>query len=347
MSGTSLDGLDIASCLFTRHDGRWLYEIEEAECVKYSGEWTDRLQHAPSLDGYALTLLDAEYGFFIGEKVNEFCRARNLNPDLIASHGHTIFHNPAEHISLQVGKGSAINAVTGIPVVSDFRSVDVSAGGQGAPLVPIADKLLFGEYDFCLNLGGIANISYDEGDVRLAYDVCPCNLVLNRLAAMDGKEYDEGGEMARSGKHNMPLLIELASWDYYKKEPPKSLDKDQLLSEIMPIIERADISLNDKIRTVVELIVVQVSNASCRPGKMLVTGGGAFNTFLVERIRTMSMPNVIAPDEKIVAYKEALAFAFLGLLRVMNEPNGLKSVTGARENTVGGALYGDFSRLPL
>jgi anhydro-N-acetylmuramic acid kinase len=348
MSGTSLDGLDIASCVFIRRGEQWQYQIEEAECVSYSDDWMRRLNEAPCLNGYEITLLDTEYGFFIGGQVKEFCQRYNLQPDLISSHGHTVFHDPAQHISLQIGKGAAISAVTGLPAVSDFRSLDVSAGGQGAPLVPVADKLLFSEYGFCLNLGGIANISYDEGEKRIAYDISPCNLILNRLAEQAGKKYDEGGALARSGKIDENLLDQLNAWAYYRAAPPKSLDKEALLKEWLPILEANAATVPDKLATVTEHIAQMIGIALKKSsGRVLVTGGGAFNAFLIERIKQHCKAEVIVPDENIVAYKEALAFAFLGLLRVLNEPNCLKSVTGARENIVGGALYGDFSRLPL
>jgi anhydro-N-acetylmuramic acid kinase len=347
MSGTSLDGLDIASCIFSRENGSWEYEIEAAETISYTRVWAEKLSTAHKLDGYALTKLDSEYGLYLGECVNRFCERLNKKPSLIASHGHTVFHEPDTNISLQVGSGAAVSATTGLPVVSDFRSLDVCLGGQGAPLVPIADKLLFSDYDCCLNLGGIANISYDEEGFRKAYDVAPCNLLLNRLATQVGKEYDENGEMARSGQLNQMLLDELCAWDYFKRQPPKSLDKEQLLTDLIPAIGRAEIPLSDKIRTVTELIALLIGSAASMNGKMLVTGGGAFNKFLVERIQHYTSAEVVVPDEKIVSFKEALAFAFLGLLRVLNEPNCLRSVTGAPADSVGGALYGDFSHLSL
>ena len=348
MSGTSLDGLDIASCIFSKKNGKWVYEIEYAECIPYTDEWAHRLQEAPKLDGYGLTILDTEYGFFIAGHINNFCKRLPGKPELIASHGHTVFHNPAAHISLQIGKGSAISSVTGLPVVSEFRSADVSAGGQGAPLVPVTDKLLFGEYDYCLNLGGIANISYDENGERIAYDICPCNLVLNRLAREKGKMYDESGSLARKGKVNKELLSQLNAWSYYSLSPPKSLDKETLLGELMPALEDLNITPEDKLATVTEHIALMIAAALKSNGnKMLATGGGAFNTFLAEKIQSLSRVQLVIPEEKLIAYKEALAFAFLGLLRVLNEPNCLKSVTGAERDTVGGALFGDFSQLRL
>lgn len=346
MSGTSLDGLDIASCIFHREGDKWLYEIEEAECLAYPPRWEQLLQGAPRLDGYSLAKLDTEYGFFIGERVNDFYRRISTRADFIASHGHTVFHNPAERLTLQIGNGAAISAVTGLPVVSDFRNIDVCSGGQGAPLVPIADKLLFTEYEYCLNLGGIANISYDEGEKRIAYDICPCNLLLNGLAAETGNAYDEGGMMARQGSLNPELLRQLNAWSYYTLPPPKSLDKETLLGELMPMIQTSVIPVRDKLATVTEHIAQKIGHA-VKDGKILVTGGGAFNSFLAERIQQNTDASVIVPGDKLISFKEALAFAFLGLLRVMNEPNCLKSVTGAERDTVGGALHGDFSRLLL
>jgi anhydro-N-acetylmuramic acid kinase len=348
MSGTSLDGLDIASCIFHRENTAWRYEIEEAECISYPEFYAQALQDAPILNGFAITKFDTTYGYYLGLQVNHFCKKLPGRPDLIASHGHTVFHDPDAHITLQIGKGSAIYAMTKIPVVSDFRSVDVGLGGQGAPLVPVADKLLFGEYEYCLNLGGIANISFDENNKRIAYDICPCNLVLNRLAEQAGKPFDEDGALAAKGNIDNALLEQLNQWQYYQHPPPKSLDKEALLREWMPILTQSEISVFDKLATVTEhMAQVIAKSLTSDSGKMLVTGGGAFNTFLVERIRAHTRVKVIVPDKKIVAFKEALAFAFLGLLRVMNEPNCLASVTGAGEDSVGGALYGNFSGLVL
>jgi anhydro-N-acetylmuramic acid kinase len=248
-------------------------------------------------------------------------------------------------LSFQLGDGAVMYARTGIPVVSDFRSVDVAAGGQGAPLVPVGDKLLFRQYALCLNLGGIANISYDKNSQRLAYDICGCNLILNRLAQQKGAAYDRAGAWAASGRLNTELISRLNCLEYYKLSPPKSLDKETMLAEVMPLFDM-DISVEDKLATATLHISMQIAKAVQQAGlniadsQMLVTGGGAFNTFLIDRLSGMTNARVIVPDDKLVNFKEALVFAFLGLLRIRNEVNSLATVTGADRDTVGGALWG-------
>jgi len=342
MSGTSLDGLDIAFCRFELKDnGNWEYQIEEAECIEYDEYWQNQLNDAPNLSGYHLMVLHKDYGQFIGERVNNFTRKNDLKPDLISSHGHTVFHDPGNRLSFQLGDGAAIYATTSIPTVCDFRALDVCLGGQGAPLVPIGDALLFKEYHYCLNLGGIANISFDKNGKRLAYDICGCNLLLNKLAVEKGLSYDKNGILGSQGKINDTLLLQLNAWSYLSSSPPKSLDKETMLGELLPIINGSHCSVEDKLATVVEHISYQVSNAIAAAGKnILITGGGVFNRFLMEKIREKSKVNCIVPDEKLIQYKEALIFAFLGLLRVRNEVNSLATVTGAKQNSMGGALYG-------
>ncbi len=353
MSGTSLDGLDIACCTFTKNTFGWHYEIEAADCIAYTDDWKRKLQHAPQLGGYELMLLHKDYGFLLAGKVNDFLRAHEVKPQLIASHGHTIYHEPEKYLSLQVGDGAALYAGTKIPVVCDFRSVDVCMGGQGAPLVPIGDKLLFSSYNFCLNLGGIANISYnDKIGSRLAFDISPCNLILNRLALQKGVEYDRNGELAAAGNICQELLHELNNWPYYLKEAPKSLDKEALLHEWMPLINRAEISVEDKLATVTHHIAQQIAavvNAQLPYIKtqknalqLLATGGGAFNSHLINNLQSLTAVEIVVPKPLLVNYKEALVFAFLGLLRALNRPNCLQSVTGAAADNIGGAFYGDY-----
>lgn len=345
MSGTSLDGLDIAYCRFTEEHGKWRYHIVRAECIGYSKAWQDQLQNAPGLGGLELMRLHKAYGKLLAESVNAFLKKHKLKPDLIASHGHTVFHEPVNMLSFQLGDGAVLYAQTGIPVVSDFRSVDVASGGQGAPLVPIGDKLLFGDYDFCLNLGGIANISYDKDDKRIAYDICACNLVLNRLAEEKGVSYDKNGDLAAVGRMNTELMEKLNAWPYYKLNPPKSLDKEALLAELMLLFD-IDIKTEDKLATAALHFSMQIAKALYNAriykpqASMLVTGGGAFNRFMIQQLQGMTDVKVIVPDAEIVNFKEALVFAFLGMLRMRNEANSLASVTGADKDTIGGAVWG-------
>jgi anhydro-N-acetylmuramic acid kinase len=341
MSGTSLDGVDLAYCNFTFQDGRWNYAILFAETLAYTTEWRSRLAGIENGSAYELTACDIEYGSLLGKLAKDFIRRHDLTPDFIASHGHTIFHRPSLGITLQIGRGSVIAAETSIPVICDFRSSDVALGGQGAPLVPAGDRLLFHEFDYCLNLGGFANISFEKGSERIAFDVCPVNIVLNRLSQANGKEYDENGSMARDGILNPALFESLNSLPFYSTPPPKSLGKEWVLEECLPIIMRAGAPVHDALHTFVKHIAFQVSRALPLPGnrKLLITGGGAFNAFLVEQIIGMTGLPVIIPDPVTVNFKEALIFAFLGVLRLRGESNCLSSVTGAREDNTGGAVY--------
>jgi len=344
MSGTSLDGIDIALCQFSRStDGVWNYEIVSAECCKYDEFWKQNLSQAHLQNGLDLMILHQKYGSFIGELINSFGKKNNSQAELIASHGHTVFHQPAKMLSFQLGAGSAIYAATGIPVVCDFRSIDICLGGQGAPLVPVGDALLFKQYDYCLNLGGIANISYDKEGHRIGYDICGCNLLLNAVANEIGLEYDDNGHLAGKGKIDNSLLNALNDWAFYRIPPPKSLDKETMLSELLPLIYSFDISAEDKLATLTEHIAAQISKAIEKPeSSLLITGGGALNGFLVQKISQKINANVVVPPIELIQYKEALIFAFLGLLRALGESNTLACVTGAERDTIGGAMYGEL-----
>jgi anhydro-N-acetylmuramic acid kinase len=341
MSGTSLDGLDIVFCSFEKTKGKWGYRILFAETYPYTVPWRTRLAGVENGSALDLALTDAEYGHYIGVKTRKFIQKHAVSPALIASHGHTIFHQPGRGMTLQIGNGSAIAAETGIPVVSDFRSLDVALGGQGAPLVPAGDRLLFGEYDFCLNLGGFANISYESRGKRTGYDICPVNIVLNRLAAGTGHAFDKGGRLAASGKADLRLLKKLNDLPFYKLIPPKSLGKEWVLSTFWPVVGRSRIPVQDKLHTLCLHIAQQIS-VSCkrsRKSRVLVTGGGAWNSFLVETIRDHSPHQFVVPDPHTVNFKEALIFAFLGVLRMEGEANALASSTGASADNSGGAVW--------
>lgn len=359
MSGTSLDGLDMALCNFQKQENQnWRYEILEAVCINYPDEWKKKLQNAPKLSGLDLMFLHNDFGDFVADKVLDFCSKPGISPDFIASHGHTVFHEPEKGMTLQIGNGANISAKTKLPVVCDFRSLDVAAGGQGAPLVPIGDELLFKDYDFCLNLGGISNVSFHNinSSKRLAFDISPCNLLLNKLANQLDLDYDKNGEIASSGKISQELINSLDAWDYYQKSYPKSLDKEKLLAELLPIINASQNAIEDKLATVtvhiaekiaeeINKIIPSLNKKENDKPKVLVTGGGAFNSFLICQMKQQSKAEFIVPDANLINYKEALIFAFLGLLRILNKPNCLASVTGADYDAVGGALYGDFSEL--
>ncbi|MDX2443083.1 MAG: anhydro-N-acetylmuramic acid kinase [Bacteroidales bacterium] len=340
MSGTSLDGLDIVLCTFKLRASSWKFSIDKANTIAYSMDWKEKLIQAPKLDGLSLIRLHKAYGRYLGAKVNEFLDDDSDTIDLIASHGHTIFHEPVKKVTFQLGDGNSIAAKTKLTTISDFRSLDVALGGQGAPLVPIGDKLLFANFDFCLNLGGFSNISYNSEGFRVAYDSSPANIVLNYLMNTLGKEYDRNGETGRKGKLHTDLFDRLNQLPYYSESPPKSLGREWMEKEFIPVLDQFSFSIEDKLRTVYEHIAFQI----CQPiqafqeGTILVTGGGAHNTFLIEKLREKTKHKIILPENQIIDYKEAIIFAFLGVLSFLGEINCLSSVTGASRDNIGGSI---------
>ncbi|MCR4965231.1 MAG: anhydro-N-acetylmuramic acid kinase [Bacteroidales bacterium] len=342
MSGTSLDGLDLAWCAFTeKADGQWIYTIKDAITIPYPDEWQCRLKESMNLSAFDYSLLNVQLGEYIGDSINQWIQGRE-KPQFIASHGHTVFHRPDLHLTTQIGSGAAIAAKTGITTVCDFRTTDVALGGQGAPLVPIGDELLFSDYDACLNLGGFSNISFRKNGKRISFDVSPCNMTLNMLAMREGLKYDKDGLLARSGSMIPSLLEELNQIEYYQLAAPKSLGKEWFEERFMPILEKytSDHSNADMLRTVTEHIATMVAFAIPKDvATVLTTGGGALNCFLIERMEKLTNANISVPDSQIVNYKEALIFAFLGLLRLSDRTNCLQSVTGAKRDCCGGAIY--------
>jgi anhydro-N-acetylmuramic acid kinase len=356
MSGSSLDGLDIVFTELTENSGKWSFSILASACYPYEKEWMDRLKNATSLNAFDYQVLHADYGHYTGRMVNRFIDENNLHykAALIASHGHTTFHLPSGKMTAQMGDGAAIAAETKLPVVTDLRALDVAFGGQGAPIVPIAEKLLFPDFNLFLNIGGIANISFN-GEKYIAFDVCPANRVLNLIANETGKEYDENGALASAGKVDDRLLEKLNAFDYYKQPYPKSLANDFGVDQIYPLLKSSDLNHADQLRTYVEHISIQIANAlkntdskinpdSYRDqnSKLCITGGGAFNTFLIERLDSLLKDNnieIVIPDENIIQYKEALAMALIGVLRWRMEYNVMSSVTGAERDSIGGAVW--------
>lgn len=341
MSGTSLDGIDFAVVDFQLINGKWKFQINETQTYSYSKEWFEKLKFAAKLSKIELDNLNNEYTFYLNQQINRFIDEFKItNLDAIASHGHTILHNPKEGFTLQIGNLPELKNGFDIPIVCDFRVQDVKFGGQGAPLVPIGDRLLFSEFDFCLNLGGFSNISYEIAGVRIAYDISPVNTVLNFYANLLELEYDENGDIASKGNIHFDLLEILNANDFYQKSFPKSLGIEFVFNEVLPIINRFNIEIQDVLATYVEHIAIQIENVlKNKTGKMLVTGGGAFNTFLIERIKKRN-PNIqiIIPNAEIINYKEALIFAFLGILRLINTNNVLASVTGAKMDHSSGVI---------
>lgn len=340
MSGTSLDGLDIAYCIFTIANNKWSFQIKETTTIPYPTSFIDQLAKCTQLSGLELSVLDIDLGKWMGTQAHQFIKQHHLKIDIIASHGHTIFHQPEKGLTLQIGSGPEILNASGITVVNDFRSKDVSLGGNGAPLVPIGDQLLFGEYENCLNLGGIANISYQQNEKRIAYDIVPMNMVLNHLANKLGKPYDNHGKMARIGSVNNTILQKLNALSFYKKNPPKSLGYEWVEDSIFPILESSNINNQDQLASFVDHIATQLASHLPK-GKTLVTGGGAYNDFLIECInqKIAETQTLVIPNQTILEFKEAMIFGFLGVLRIRNEINCLRSATGASRDSSGGMVY--------
>jgi anhydro-N-acetylmuramic acid kinase len=339
MSGTSLDGLDIAAIEFEFKNNKWSFEIIDATTVSYSQKWMGKLRNAHTLSGEKLMELNAEYGSFTGEEINKFIKQTGFQPNLIASHGHTVFHQPEKHFTLQIASGAEIAAVTKTTTVADFRTTDIALGGQGAPLVPVGDKLLFSGFNYCLNIGGFANISFEKENRRLAFDIGPANFALNHFAEKQGISFDEDGELGKKGALNHKLLAELNNLEYYAQKPPKSLGREWMEKQFFPVIENFEISDFDKMRTIYEHIAIQIANVGANSGKLLITGGGAFNTFLIERIKYHTKLEIVIPSAAIINYKEALIFAFLGVLRLQDQINCYASVTGATKDSLVGVVY--------
>lgn len=340
MSGSSLDGVDIAYVNFSHDNKRWFFQIVEAGNIPYTEEWKNKLSEAFNKSEEELKELDIEYGKFLGTVTKKFIKKYEFDPKLIASHGHTIFHAPERSYTLQIGNGQEIANATGITTINDFRTEDVNKGGQGAPLVPIGDKYLFADFPICLNIGGIANVSYDIDGQRIAYDICMANQMLNYLASKLGYDYDNNGNFANQGNVNQELLNIFNDNTYYDKEAPKSLGREFFEKYQHEIIDNSTLPIKDLLATATEHIACQIVKAtdSLEKSKMLITGGGAKNNFLIERIRKMSKHEIVIPDTMIIDYKEALIFAFLGTLKLEGKINVLSSVTGASSDSSSGNI---------
>ncbi|MDR2682575.1 MAG: anhydro-N-acetylmuramic acid kinase [Dysgonamonadaceae bacterium] len=346
MSGTSLDGLDLAFVHFYPASGAgnvsWNYTILCAESMPYTAGWREKLRAAYYQTAEGIAALDAEYGRYLGQCVKDFVdRHRLERVDFVASHGHTVFHRPDAGYNLQIGNGAHLHAVSGRKVICDFRTLDIAFGGQGAPLVPIGDKLLFGEQDYCLNIGGFANVSFDDDTGRrIAYDLCPANYCLNRLMRTRGAEYDRDGQTARSGKVNRALWEALNALEYYHRPAPKSLAQEWVDACVMPLVDACSDTFENKMATLTEHAAFQIARPFKPGGKVLVTGGGAYNTYLLERAAASGSFTWVRPDPAVIDFKEALIFAFLGLRRAEGLPNCLQTVTGASHDVVAGQMYG-------
>lgn len=341
MSGTSLDGLDLALCTFSLSDDGTEYEINKAATIPYTSEFRNILSGIHQASAVEISLLNVRYGEWIGEQCRLFLEGYGLKPQLIASHGHTVFHQPENRFTLQIGSGAAIAAVTGITTISDFRSLDVALGGQGAPLVPLGDRLLFGSHAACINLGGFANISFPDHGRQKAFDICPANIILNRVAAKLGYAMDESGHLAASGTIHPILLENLNMLPFYRQTGPRSLGREWTETQIIPLLEASGADPVTLLCTFTEHIAMQTAKAIPHSisGTAIITGGGAHNTYLISRIQAYTKTKLHLPDKLTIDFKEALIFALLGTLRFLNRNNCLAEVTGAAADSSGGAIY--------
>lgn len=342
MSGTSLDGVDLAHIQFIIQEGKWNFTILQCETVSYSDFWVDQLKKAVNFSEIELQKLNQEYTQVLGKIIFDFIEKNNIeNIDAVCSHGHTILHQPDKGFTLQIGNLPEIAQIVKQRVIGDFRVQDVALGGQGAPLVPIGDRILFGDFDYCLNLGGFSNISFEENHQRIAFDISPVNTVLNFYANQLGLKYDDQGKIAKSGLISTELLSKLNALEFYQKSYPKSLGIEFVKDSVLPIIEEFPLSIEDKLRTFTEHIAFQTAQAlHKKSGTLLITGGGAYNEFLIDRISNyLPEMKIEIPDAKIIEFKEALIFALLGVLKLRNEVNVLSSVTGAKQDHCSGMVF--------
>lgn len=341
MSGTSLDGIDLAHVTFEL-DSIWTFKIHNAETISYTEDWKEILSNLVNYKWESLQHIDDDYTVYLSGVINDFIHKYQLNTiDAICSHGHTALHQPENNLTYQIGNRKQIAELTKQNVVCDFRIQDVEFGGQGAPLVPIGDQILFAEYDFCLNLGGFANISFEKNNNRMAFDICPVNIVLNHYSKKIGLEYDANGGSASEGEVNQLLLKALNEMEFYQLKFPKSLGLEWVNSNVIPIIDDYKLKVKDVLRTVVEHIAIQINNVLKLQSNasVLATGGGVYNTFLMNRLKDLSEHKIVLPSEDIIEYKEALIFGLLGVLKLRNETNCLASVTGAIRNHSSGIIH--------
>lgn len=339
MSGTSLDGLDIC---YVRFDSDIEFEILQVETIDYSLKLKNQLKNAYEISAMELCELDVHFGYYLGEQVKLFMEKYQIQKvDFVASHGQTIFHQPNKNFTLQIGNGAAISSRCNQKVICDFRTQDVVLGGQGAPLVPIGDELLFNQFDACLNLGGFSNISMNREGKRIAFDICPINIVLNHYANQLGFDYDKGGLLASKGAINEDLVSELNDLEFYSNDFPKSLGFEWIETEFLTIVEKYDLSIENKMNSCLEHMLIQLSNCFKKYdiNNVLITGGGTKNDLLINRLREKIATKIIIPNENLIDFKEALIFAFLGYRKFNNQINCLASVTGASKDHSSGIIY--------
>jgi len=346
MSGTSLDGLDLAYCHIWQEENTWRFEIKETKSVSYSKEMQDKLKNSILLPADELLIFHNTYGTWLGEEAETFIKENNLEIDAIASHGHTTHHQPENGLTFQIGSGQHLANISGQKVICDFRTNDVALGGQGAPLVPIGDELFFGKYDFCLNLGGISNVSFEKEGKRIAYDIGLANMILNHITRKNGLNYDEGGQLARSGNINHEMLEKLNALEYYKLPIPKSIGYEWFVEEVVPIVDSTNDSLENLLCTgvhhICEQVAIQIKQYCLKSNNTLfATGGGALNDFLIDTLQEKlgQGVEVTSTEKQLIEFKEAAVFSLMGVLRLENKINVLSSVTGAKRDSSSGVIY--------
>ncbi len=341
MSGTSVDGLDIALVSFENLNDKWNFKILKALTKSFPMDLQKQLLSAHLMSGLELKYLENQFSEFCASSIISFKNNISERIDLIASHGHTVFHQPEKGISLQIGNAELIAKLCEITVVSDFRTGDLALGGQGAPLVPIGDDLLFSEFDACINLGGFSNISFkNESLKRVAYDICPMNIVLNSLANKLGLDFDNKGKIAAVANVNENLISELNNLEYYSLNYPKSLAREWVEVFVNPILNKYSKteSYENLIASFTNHAATQIANNLKGFSNVLFSGGGVYNDFLIQTVRNMTKSKIIIPPNEIIDFKEALVFAFLALLRWQNKINCLASVTGAKRDSCCGKV---------
>ena len=341
MSGTSLDGIDLAEINFTKNE-TWQFQILKATTVHYTEEWLSKLKSLTQKSKKDLQQIDLDYTDYLAEVITAFIKKNSIkNIDAVCSHGHTALHQPEQKLTYQIGNLPELAKKINQNVVCDFRVQDVEFGGQGAPLVPIGDELLFSEYDYCINLGGFANVSTKIKNQRIAFDICPVNIVLNKYVQQLGLGFDDKGYLASQGKINQQLLEQLNALNFYKKSYPKSLGLEWVEQQIFPLIDKYDLTIKDILRTMVEHVAQQIAKVISQKVNVsvLLTGGGTYNDFLVERIKALTNNKIVIPSMEIIEFKEALIFGFLGVLKLRDENNCLASVTGANKDHSSGNIF--------
>ena len=340
MSGTSLDGVDIVYVKFTLNES-WRFKIINSKTYKYADSTVDMLSDISKKNLEEIKEIDVVYSNKLAKIINEFIEEFSINKiDFVSSHGHTAIHDPSNLITYQIGNLSTLSTEINQKVICDFRVQDVKLGGEGAPLVPVGEKYLFHEYDSFINLGGFANISNHKGESLIAYDICPVNIVLNNLSKKIGKDFDDKGSIASSGKLIINLYEELEKLEYYQLDPPKSLGIEWVDEYIFPLINKYfDYPIEDLLNTLSNHIANQISNNLKNLDKVLVSGGGAYNDYLIDLIRSKTDSEIIIPSKNIIEFKEALIFAFLGVLRYLNINNCYSSVTGATKDHCSGKIF--------